>query len=48
MADVEERVELPAERVVEALAAAVNLDGGEGAGEAGEVEGVEATLIDDS
>ena len=46
MADTAERVELLAERVVEVLAAAVNLDGGEGASEAGEVEGAEAALVD--
>ena len=47
VAHAEERVELLAERAVEALAAAVDLDGGEGAREAGEVHGAEAALADD-
>jgi hypothetical protein len=44
VADAEERLELLAEDAVEALAAAVDLDGGEGAGEAREVDGAEAAL----
>ena len=46
--DALERVELLAEHAVEAFAAAVNLDGGERAGEAGEVHGAEPALADHS
>ncbi|KAB8113323.1 hypothetical protein EE612_052286, partial [Oryza sativa] len=46
MADAEERVELLAEHAVEPLAAAVDLDGGERAGDAGEVHRAEPALAD--
>jgi hypothetical protein len=44
--DALERVELLAEHAVEALAAAVDLDGGERAGEARQVHGAEPALAD--
>lgn len=48
VADASERVELLAEHAVEALAAAVDLDGGQrAAGEAREVHGAEPALADD-
>ena len=46
MADAEESVELLAEHAVEPLAAAVDLDGGERAGDAGEVHRAEPALAD--
>lgn len=45
--DAEERVELLAERAVEAFTAAVHLDGSERTSETGEVDGAEAALADD-
>lgn len=47
VADAEEGVELLAEGALEALAAAVDLDGREGASDAAEVDGAEAALADD-
>jgi hypothetical protein len=46
VAEPEQRVELLPEHAVEPLAAAVNLDGGERAGEAREVHGAEPALAD--
>jgi hypothetical protein len=49
VAEREEHVELLAEGAVEALAAALHLDGAEaGGGEAGQVDGAEAALADDA
>jgi hypothetical protein len=47
MANAEERVELLAERAMKTLATTMDLHGGEGASEAGEVNGAEAALADD-
>lgn len=48
MAEVEEDVKLLLEDLVEALAAAVDLDGGgRGAAESGEVDGAEAAVAND-